>query len=236
VLTLESLVRELSLLDLTAVRRMQPLMHRHLAAMVTPARRRDRRSLMGLTMSFVGHDGLLRSGELCSGLLRKDVIWGNASRTWCLIYLARSKCNRTGGGEWIRLDDYGGVNAVVLLREWWDTTGEELGPEDPLFPSLRGRRSVFVPGRTRSSISTTWLRRFIKAAVCWVGLDPSVYSGHSLRAGGATDLFVAGVPYHCIKRKGRWLSDAAMLYYRDMEDVDAAVRAGFRSRAAAASF
>ena len=59
------------------------------------------------------------------------------------------------------------------------------------------------------------------------GGKPEQYSGHSLRAGGATDLFVARTPYYLIKKAGRWKSDAAMLYYRCDEDVCKAVAAAF---------
>lgn len=60
-----------------------------------------------------------------------------------------------------------------------------------------------------------------------IGLNPELYSGHSLRAGGATDLFVAKVPYPIIKKAGRWKSDAALLYYRDEEDVAQVVTKAF---------
>jgi hypothetical protein len=43
-------------------------------------------------------------------------------------------------------------------------------------------------------------------------------SGHFLRSGGATGLFVERAPYPMIKKMGRWKSDAAMLYYRSTED------------------
>ena len=48
-----------------------------------------------------------------------------------------------------------------------------------------------------------------------------------MRAGGATDLFIARVPYFLIKRMGRWKSDAAMLYYRCDEDLFKAVEGVF---------
>lgn len=101
------------------------------------------------------------------------------------------------------------------------------GPESALFPSLHGSGS-FAKGS--ATISTDWLRLRIKAAVAAIGLNPAEYSGHSLRAGGATDLFVARVPLYVIKKKGRWASDAVMVYYRDEEDVDMAVEGGFKQR------
>ena len=72
------------------------------------------------------------------------------------------------------------------------------------------------------------LRKIIKQAVSSIGLDPTRYSGHSLRAGGATDLFAARVPYWVIKKMGRWTSDAALRYYRSEEDVVSSVRKAFQ--------
>lgn len=225
---LTNLIRTLCLGDLMSVQRKCPLVLDHLAQIACAMPDHvNQRTLMGLTMLFMGHDGLMRSGELCSGILLKDVVWGDVERTWCLVYLRRAKCNRVGGGEWIRFDDYGGSNAVHFMRLWTSSIAS-YGLESPLFPSIRGPRgALFHKGKT---ISTSWLRLFIKEAVSKIGLDASHYSGHSLRAGGATDLYVARVPYYVIKRKGRWRSDAAMLYYRDDDDVDEAVWMGFRAR------
>jgi hypothetical protein len=55
--------------------------------------------------------------------------------------------------------------------------------------------------------------------VASIGLDPSKFSGHSLRGGGATDLFARCIPYYVIKKMGRWTSDAALLYFRSEADV-----------------
>jgi integrase len=68
-------------------------------------------------------------------------------------------------------------------------------------------------------MSGDYFRSVIKQAVVSIGLDPQRFSGHSLRSGGATDLFEARVAYHIIKKMGRWKSDAAMRYYRSDEDV-----------------
>ena len=67
------------------------------------------------------------------------------------------------------------------------------------------------PGKRSSKEAFSEL---IKSGVASIGLDRTLYSGHSCRAGGATDLFAAGVPYYVVKRYGRWKSDAALIYYR----------------------
>jgi hypothetical protein len=48
-------------------------------------------------------------------------------------------------------------------------------------------------------------------------IDPRRFSGHSMRAGGAT-LFTSRIPYWVVKKMG-WTSDAALKYYRSEEDV-----------------
>ena len=45
-----------------------------------------------------------------------------------------------------------------------------------------------------------------------IGPNPNHYSGHSCRAGGATDLFAAGVQYYVVKKYGRWTLDTALIY------------------------
>ena len=52
------------------------------------------------------------------------------------------------------------------------------------------------------------MRKLSKYAVGLAGYSPLSYSGHSMRAGGATDLFNAGVAYPVIKKFG-----SQMLYW-----------------------
>lgn len=67
----------------------------------------------------------------------------------------------------------------------------------------------------------------LNKVVVGLGFNPSMYSGHSLRAGGATDLFIIGVPYPKIKLYGRWKSDAALVYYREDIEVSRSVANAF---------
>jgi integrase len=69
----------------------------------------------------------------------------------------------------------------------------------------------------------------IRKALIIIGLEGKKYGAHSLRAGGATDLFRAGVYYPLIKKFGRWKSDTALIYYRDQEAVTETVMTAFRS-------
>jgi len=171
------------------------------------------------------HDGLLRAGEVLSGIRAGDCHW-SGNRKSVKIHIRRTKTVRSGEGVKITMSDYGGVNAVSLLRQWFDSMGLWKRDNAKLIPSTGARRGEEFNMRKTASIG--WLRSVVKGIALTLGLDPSQYSTHSLRAGGATDLFTQRVPYYVIKKKGRWKSEAALVYYRDDEDVEEAVRKAFK--------
>ena len=100
------------------------------------------------------------------------------------------------------------------MREWWEMMGLRTARSVTLFPKKLSETHF----DWSSPISYSLVTR-IKLVAHRLGLPTDDYAGHSLRAGGATDLFVARVPYFIIKRMGRWASDAAMIYHRHEEDV-----------------
>ena len=147
---------------------------------------------------------------------------------WCSIVL---RLTVRGGGVKVDLVETAStVSAVKMLRLWWARWGLKGKPDCAIvFPNVEGRAQQLGDG----TVSLDWLRQRIKRFALRIGLDPKNYSGHSLRAGGATDLFVARVPYFIIKRMGRWKSDAAMIYYRADDDVRRAVKKAFSQMAKA---
>jgi hypothetical protein len=180
--------------------------------------------LLEATILAVGHDGLLRSGEIASDVRADQITWWR-HRTGFTLRLLRDKTHRDSGVLINFADNTSRFSAVKLFRAWWDLRG--LQGNDRVFPAIRRGRIV-----ASHAASTAQLRRLIKRAAASIGLDPSRFSGHSLRAGGATDLFKSNVPYPIIKKMGRWVSDAAMLYYRSDEDVWQTVGAAFSALAA----
>ena len=56
-----------------------------------------------------------------------------------------------------------------------------------------------------------WMEK-LKATIAATGRDPTLYSTHSFRRGGATFAFQAGVPVEAIKLMGDWSSDAVYKY------------------------
>ena len=63
--------------------------------------------------------------------------------------------------------------------------------------------------RSNGGLSYTRMRELFRDMVKDIGLDPSQFGLHSLRAGGASAAANAGVPDHLFKRHDRWWSELA---------------------------
>jgi hypothetical protein len=225
---LSALVRELKLEDQSETDRKLPLTTALIKDIVQLLDLEVDLDLLEAALVSVGHDALLRGGELCSGLRKEDFVWwGNGEGV--SVLLGRTKTHRSGGAVKVDIPDTESpFSAVKLLKQWWERWRLGEKPERTIvFPDVVGHGRRLGEG----TVSLSWLRQRIKREVARLGLDPKRYSGHSMRAGGATDLFLARVPYFIIKRMGRWKSDAAMVYYRADEDVRRSVSRGFSKMA-----
>lgn len=221
-LKLMSTISQLKLDDLSPSRRKRALRSIEIIQIIDTLDLSDEKQLLKAVMMATGHDGLLRTAELLYGCKVNNIIWEYDKQSF-QYEIPRSKTHRSGEPEFITFCDYGPYSAVRLMKRWFDLQGLWCKPLLNIFPAVsRGGKLDFlkVP-------SASWWRKVIKHCCARIGLDSTRYSGHSLRAGGATDLFVARVPYYIIKRMGRWKSDAAMLYYRDDEDIRDAVTEAF---------
>jgi integrase len=222
---LRALIAEMRLADSTVVNRKLPLTLDLIERIIVELDLGFDPQLLLATILATGHDGLFRLGELCSGIRASEVTWW-VHRKGFTVSLFRTKTHRSSGAIGVDVGDHASpFSAVKLLRLWWDHRGLDKRPDAFVFPSIKRRNVCEEAG----SVTADWVRKIIKESVASLGLDPARFSGHSLRAGGATDLFVARVPYFLIKKMGRWKSDAAMLYYRSEDDVNAAVQAAFSS-------
>jgi hypothetical protein len=174
--------------------------------------------LMAVTM-FVGHDGLLRGGELWKGLRVRDIEW-SMDRSSFQLWLDRTKTHRSGAPIAVSyVEVRGEIGAVPLLRMWFDRRGLWDKPDAFLWCEVVRARGVFSLGTgTGGTSKANWVE-VMRMHLDAIGLDSSQYAGHSCRAGGATDLFTskAAVPY--IMKFGRWETvEACMEYFRgDLE-------------------
>ena len=65
---------------------------------------------------------------------------------------------------------------------------------------------------TYHPVTYQMLQRFIKTSVAKLGLDPGLFSSHSLRRAGASWAFRARVPEELIKTQGDWASQVYLRY------------------------
>lgn len=134
-------------------------------------------------------------------LCRSDVISG---KTGLLVRFRWSKTNQFGDRIlWVPLVAIPGsvLCPVQAYRNMLALV--PASPHDPAF---------VVPGRHMRPVTYESLQKFLKTCIAALGLDPSLYSSHSLRRGGATWAFQAQVPAELIKTHGDWKSHAYLRY------------------------
>ena len=110
------LVKQMEYEDPFAVERKKGLQVKDLIRWLESCDLEDVFQLQEATILFLGHDALLRSGELLGGLRVKDIVWTEGGIG---VWLARSKANRAGDGELVTVPYYSETCAVSLMRRWF---------------------------------------------------------------------------------------------------------------------
>ena len=93
---------------------------------------------------------------------------------------------------------------------YWHLLALAIGCTTAIHPQMRGPFRSLGRSRICCVLFSTFVEQFSRGKGT---------KDDSLRAGGATDLFIARAPYFTIKKIGRWSRNAAMVYYRHDEDV-----------------
>ena len=166
--------------------------------------------LLFLAIVLVGWHCLMRLGELVDNdtvslrdfrktIARLSVKFHPDPRPHCSFFLPMHKADRLFEGSTVvfekRSSDLDPLRFFNLY----------LQSRDPLFPHLPQlwlRASGTVPTRS-------WFMARIRSI-----FPSNDVAGHSLRAGGATALALAGTPLHQIQSIGRWSSDTFLIYLR----------------------
>lgn len=157
-----------------------------------------------LTMAYVAHDGLLRACELVN-LRWEDVAF--ASDGTVTLTIRDSKVSLVAEQTHFSPYERSGVAfcGSSLLGWYMEHRASSGRASGWLFPSATGGK---MP-------NTRFVAEF-QARLDQAGLPGRQdFSGHSFRAGGATDLFDGGAPSRIVQLCGRWRSEAYLLYIRD---------------------
>lgn len=169
------------------------------------AGRRDRCLLL------LGFGAALRRSELVA-LNRGDLTV--VPERGLLLRIRRSKTDPRGEGALvaIRRAAEPALDVVTALEEWLAIRGA-LEPEAPLFVSLDRNGRALARRLSDRSVALV-VKRHAEAA----GLDPTLYAGHSLRAGLATSAAEREASLHDLMRQTRHRSpEVARRYMRETE-------------------
>ena len=143
-----------------------------------------------------------------------------------LVKVRSSKTDQTKRGRTVAIPkSSGAICAVTAVRRWLGICGTD---EDALF--RRCHRGGTVQA---DRLDSAYVAAIVKRRLSAIGVDSTLYSGHSLRAGLVTEAARAGVPAWKIKQQTGHKSDANLgRYIRDAElwQNNAAKRALVRPR------
>lgn len=132
---------------------------------------------------LVGYAGAFRRSELAA-LMVDDLKWSDAG---VVIAVRRSKTDQRGQGlvKAIPFVRDGGLCAATALRVWMTAARIDSGPV------FRSFTRVGTPKPTAMNDHSVAL--IVKTCAGRCGYDPSIFSGHSLRAGHVTEARSRGV-------------------------------------------
>ncbi len=165
------------------------------------------KDLRDRALILVGFAGAFRRSELVA--ITCEVV--ERVPQGIVVTVRRGKTDQEGQGRKVGIPYApGAVCPVKALEAWLSAAGITDGP-------------VFRPVNRHGQVSCTALSAeavslVVKARAAAVGLDPSKYAGHSLRAGLATSAAAAGVSSWKIRAQTGHASDAMLRrYIRDGE-------------------
>ena len=160
----------------------------------------------------VGFAAALRRSEVCS-LRFGDIefLGGAGAPPGMFLHIRRSKTDQAGRGQRIAVPEGELIRPVFRMRRWLALAGIAGGP---VFQSLR--RGGRLQGRP---MHPSDIARLVKRHVAAIGLDPSEYSGHSLRAGFVTSAAVHRARLDKIMEVTRHASPGMVLRYIRQADA-----------------
>jgi len=165
---------------------------------------------------LVGFFGMLRKDNLTKGKpdpfhpfrgLRRGDVDISRQRIWLRLRVAKTA--QFGEEPHVLGLEASGCDLcpVRAVRQHLDETAG-LKADSYLFVSKgKGAR-----GAAAVPLSHTSLVRGIKMLVRAIGADPVMFSGHSLRRGGASFAYDVGIPEVAIQAHGNWRSEAVRVY------------------------
>jgi len=149
--------------------------------------------------------------SFAGGLRRSEIVAINVEdlefvREGLILTLRKSKTDQEAVGRRIGIPFARGRWCPVLeLRVWLDLIETNCGP---VFRSVR-KGGAMQHNRLSGEAVSISIKKYVSA----IDLNPSSYSGHSLRAGFVTSAAKAGISNHRIRAQTGHASDVSMSRY-----------------------
>jgi integrase len=160
---------------------------------------------------LIGFAGAFRRSELSA----VDCKWIERSPSGLIITIPKSKTDQEGQSRQVAISrGPDPICPIKALDQWLELSGIS---EGPVFRPVTQRGHV-LPSR----LSGDAIALIVKQRVRAIGLNPTRYSGHSLRVGFVTSAARAGAPAWRIKTQTGHVSDALVGRYIRLSDPFAA--------------
>lgn len=180
-----------------------------LLAACDPDTLRGRRDRLVIVLGWAG---MMRRSELAA-LTMRDV---TQTATGMRVFIAKSKTDQVGKGARVSIPAklLGGIDPIPLWRDYLAALAEHGHTTGRLF------RAISQGGRIYPSISGGSINELIRETAVRAKLPGADgYTAHSLRAGGATSAYWAGMPVSAIADHGRWAKNSPVVlgYIRSVD-------------------
>ncbi|RKZ77981.1 MAG: integrase [Candidatus Parabeggiatoa sp. nov. 1] len=165
------------------------------------------KEIRDMALILVGFSGMFRRAELV-GLLLSDL---TETTEGFVVWQRRSKTDQMGQGRKVGIpraaqsseedseeENVEAVCPVKALAAWVTTLKQQQITTGPVF------RHVDKGGAIGENLHARSVSRILKYHAEKAGIDPTLVSGHSLRAGAATELAIRGVDLWKVQQQGGW--------------------------------
>ena len=189
---------------LTPSHQAQPLLQTDIASMVTSqstAVMNTIKTIRDRALILVGFTGMFRTSELVSIQLA-DLL---EHEDGIVVWVRRSKTDQVGYGRPVgipRACKQSEICPVKVLKAWLAVLKQQDIIQGPVLRNVDRRNGK--GGIIGTALTTRSVNRILKHHAQQAGIDPTLISGHSLRAGAVTTLARAGVDLWKIQQQGGW--------------------------------
>jgi site-specific recombinase XerD len=130
-----------------------------------------------------------------------------------ILNIRRSKTDQEGAGTKIGIPISRDQYCPVFAIQRWITRAKIISSEDPLFKKIGAAGRNLWWREPMGRLSARMIPLIVKRYAKFAGMNPDLYSAHSLRRGLATDAGAIGVPERVISRHTRHRSVAVLRGY-----------------------